>query len=150
MIKTLAKFSSVLISMSLITTSLYAIEPNNILLPNPFPVYTNGNVVINHAYPGFVKKELPINNDYNKNPGCYMACYSHDGKNAVYAVSKNIFVLGMIRIPGKYSKRICIPDITPKQNYQNYPLPTICNRSFKSCGNSCWVGGDTAGFYGIQ
>lgn len=149
--KSLSKLLCVLTLISFITisfcTSLSALEPNKLLLPNPFPVYTHGTVVVNHSYPGFKRKALPINNDFKKNPGCYMACYSHDQKNAIYAVSNDIFVLGMVRIPGQYSYRICMPDASQSKNF---PLPDLCNKYFKSCGNNCWVGGETGGFFGVQ
>ncbi len=122
------------------------------LLPSPFPVYTNGSIVINHSVPGFEQKFLPTNNDFKDNPGCYIGCYSHDKENGIYPVGNNIFVNGQIRVSGSYQARICIPT-----GYENKPISgeatfkTLCATKIPSCkNNQCWGGGDTGGWFGIQ
>lgn len=121
---------------------------NPTLLPNPYPVYTKNNVVVNHPYPGFLQKLLPVNNDYKKNPGCYIACYSHESKNSIYAVSDNIFVHGFIRVPGNYTNRICVPNNYEGQDISAAPFfKALCNAKIKTC-HDCWAGGDTGGFLG--
>lgn len=127
-------------------------DPNNILLPSPYPIYTNGSTVINHSMPGFTRKDLPTNNDYQKNPGCYIACYSHDASNGIYAVGGNIYMNGQVRVAGIYSDRICVPtgfdsgDISQAAKFKQ-----LCSSAIKSCANgNCWAGGDTGGWYGIQ
>src|SRR3990167_6880404 len=83
---------------------------NQILLPNPFPVYVDNNhIVINHPVPGFIKKNLPTHNLYQGVRGCYIICYAHSKKQAVYAVSDTISVMGQIRLPGEYVGTNCVP-----------------------------------------
>jgi hypothetical protein len=123
---------------------------NPTILPNPFPVYTDGRSVINHPYPGFTQKLLPTNNEYRKNPGCYVVCYSRQANGAIYSVGDNIFVKGQVRVPGVYANRMCVPihyegkNISALSEFKN-----LCNRKIKSC-QDCWAGGDSGGWFGIQ
>lgn len=39
---------------------------NILLLPNPFPVFTDGKTVVNHPYLNYTKKLLPIDNSYSE------------------------------------------------------------------------------------
>lgn len=124
---------------------------NKYLLPSPFPVYVIENYgVINHPYPGAVKRMLPTDNSYTQAPGCYIACYSH--KAGIYAVSSTIYVMGQVRVGGEYKGRVCQPD-----GYQNQDISAmssfkkLCSRKITSCKNiECWAGGDTGGWFGIQ
>lgn len=124
-------------------------SPNKQLLPNQFPIYTNGKFVMNHPAPGFNKVELPINNQYQKNPGCYIMCYSR--QPGLYQVDKDIYAQGMVRVAGTYQNRICRPtdagnaDISAMQSYKD-----LCNQRIKNCHGDCWAGGDTGGWYGMQ
>ena len=132
-------------------------ERNKALLPNKYPVFTHENTVINHPYPGFERKILPVNNDYTGNPGCYLACYSHNPQ-AVYSVTSTIFVEGMVRVEGSYNGTNCEPssfkgiDISASQKYKD-----LCNAKLPSCrttqnatGEGCWAGGDTGEFVGAR
>jgi hypothetical protein len=115
--------------LSLLAMSLYAESlestASKTLLPKSVPVYTSGSVVINHPAPGLQQKALPTNNDFDGNPGCYIACYSHDLINGIYEVGSDIFVNGQVRVPGNYEGRICKPtgyekgDIS-KENHFKY------------------------------
>lgn len=127
-------------------------SPNKNLLPNSFPVYSNGKVVINHRIPGFTEIKIPVDNSYDQNPGCYILCYSHQQKNSLYEASDDIYAHGMVRIAGKYDQnRMCHPtdagnqDTSTMQEYQD-----LCNTKIKSCNGTCWAGGDTGGLYGMQ
>ncbi|KGP62779.1 hypothetical protein EP47_09745 [Legionella norrlandica] len=146
------------ISALFLITNSFAIEipesiqsSNKDLLPSPFPVYViEGHGVINHAYPGAIKVFLPTDNSYKDYPGCYIACYSHN--QGVYAISSTISVMGQIRVKGQYEARICQPD-----RYKNKDISTVnrfkqlCAEKIPSChNNSCWAGGDTGGWFGIQ
>jgi len=133
-------------------TSAYADTVNQTLLPSPFPVYINNNMIINHPAPGFSQKQLPTNNDYKGNPGCYIICYSHQSLDAIYPVSDTIYVMGQIRVAGKYMGRVCVPsqfggkDISAEQSFKD-----LCSQKIPSCSNNnCWVGGDSGGWFGIQ
>ena len=131
--------------------SSMSVDPNSILLPSPFPVYVIENTgVINHPYPGAVRALLPTDNSYTSAPGCYIACYSH--KPGVYSVSPSISVIGQIRVGGEYAGRICQPegykerDISAIEKFKH-----LCGLKFHICNNdTCWAGGDTGGWFGIQ
>ncbi len=126
-------------------------DVNKSLLPSPFPVYILGNSgVINHPYPGAERALLPTDNSYTMTPGCYIACYSHN--QGVYPVASDIYVMGQIRVPGEYVARICQPegykgvDISKSDKFK-----FLCSEKLKECkNNTCWAGGDTGGWFGIQ
>lgn len=140
------------------TTQAYAVDApslanfaNSNLLPSPYPVYVVKDAgVVNHPYPGALKVLLPTDNSYSDSPGCYIACYSH--KPGIYAVAPDISVMGQIRVRGTYLIRICHPE-----GYKNMDisksdqLKELCSLKFNTCStNSCWAGGDTGGWFGIQ
>ena len=124
---------------------------NDALLPDNFAIYTDGTTVINHSLPGFTEALLPTINLYKGTPGCYIACYSHQKENAIYSMGDNIYVLGQVRIAGKYSGRICEPtNFAGKDISGDATFKTICTEKIQSCvGNHCWAGGDTGGWFGI-
>lgn len=138
----------------LTSTTVFAAQPDpdKMLLPDQFKVYVSGQVVINHPQQGFVEKALPTNNDYKEFPGCYIACYSHQETNSIYPVGNDIYVIGQIRVPGKYNDRICVPE-----NFEGQDISTadyfknLCAEKVSVCKESqCWGGGDTGGWFGIQ
>lgn len=124
-------------------------NPNQQILPNPFPVYVNGQTIINHPVDGFSRVDVPVDNSYTNNPGCYVMCYSHE--KGLYSVGNNIYAQGMIRVSGTYQNRICLPtdagmaDISAMQSYKD-----LCNEKISTCHGDCWAGGDTGGLYGMQ
>lgn len=127
------------------------LDPNKDLLPSPFPVYILGDYqVINHPYPGATKALLPTDNSYTDSPGCYVACYSHDP--GVYSVSTTISVMGQIRVQGQYVKRVCQPEGYSEQDISAaIKFTQMCAEKIPACSNSsCWGGGDTGGWFGIQ
>jgi hypothetical protein len=119
-------------------------------LPNPFYVYVKDNVVINHPAPGYEKRLLPTDSSFS-HVGCYIACYSHDPNGAIYGVGQGIYVKGQVRVSGLYLGRVCYPqgyfhkDISKEATFKE-----ICAKRIHTCGNNCWAGGDTGGWYGIQ
>lgn len=127
------------------------LDANKDLLPSPFPVYIIENSgVINHPVAGAVKALLPTDNSYTESPGCYVACYAH--KPGVYNVSPSISVMGQIRVKGQYASRVCQPE-----SYQGVDIsaePTfklLCAKRIPACADeSCWGGGDTGGWFGVQ
>ncbi len=124
--------------------------PDYRLLPDPFPVWTGNFGVINHGGAGGTERMLPTNNNDNAKPGCYVACYSGKKAGAVYGVAPNIFVHGQFRTKGHYENRICRPlryekaDISRSEKFR-----VLCKQRVKTCGNDCWAGGDTGGWFGI-
>jgi hypothetical protein len=125
---------------------------NNNLLPSPFPVYSNGQIVVNHPVAGFRQILIPTVNAYNKPNGCYVMCYSHNSKNGLYKVSSDIYAIGQIRVPGQYQNGICIPknyadkDISAATHFKK-----LCTKQISACNKGgCWAGGGTGGWFGMQ
>lgn len=147
-----------LVTLTSHISAVIAAEENSLLLPSPFSVYTNGDIVINYPAIGFDKKLLPTNNDYSGSPGCYVACYTHDKQAGIYSVGEGIYVVGQVRVAGEYQERTCIAtnyagtDISKDEHFK-----TICNEKITACAqldqtlsSKCWAGGDTGGWFGIQ
>ena len=145
-------FMSCLFVMSSVVMAVEVMGPNQILLPELYPVYTDGISVINHPYPGFYEVLLPTSNLYKGAQGCYIACYSHQKEHAIYGVGDNIYVLGQVRVAGKYNNRVCEPtNFAGKDISADVTFKTICSAQVKTCvGGQCWAGGDTGGWFGLQ
>jgi len=127
-------------------------RPEDTLLPEKFQVFVWEGGAVNQEYPDTQQKILPTRNLFKGNPGCYVACYSHQSAGAIYPVGLNLFVMGQMRVEGNYSGRICVPasdkgDISAAQNYKD-----LCTKTFPTaCADGkCWAGGDTGGWFGIQ
>ncbi len=133
------------------SNTMPVLDTNNALLPSPFPVYVIPNSgVINHPIPGAVEVMLPTDNSYTGIPGCYIACYSH--KNGLYNVAPDISVMGQVRVKGQYVARICQPEGYQGKDISADPMfKMLCSKAIPSCADgSCWGGGDTGGWFGIQ
>ena len=126
-------------------------EANKILLSNPYMIYSNGSQVLNHPAPGFIAQDLITINLYKGSPGCYVACYSHQGSDSVYMVSDNTYVLGQVRIAGKYSNNKCEPiNFSTKDIGADDGFKKLCTEQISACAqNKCWAGGDTGAWLGI-
>ena len=125
---------------------------NTRLLPENYPVYVWRGGVVNRQYPGTEKRYLKTVNRFKGRPGCYVACYSRNKRNSVYPVGGGIYVMGQVRVSGRYIKRICNPtnyankDISAANYFKN-----VCNTSLpEKCAGGCWAGGDTGGWFGVQ
>jgi hypothetical protein len=147
------KHSKIIIYLSLLIISVSAAAASR-LLPNPYPVYTKDNVVVNHPAPEFIEKLLPVDNSYDQDPGCYIACYSHSPEG-VYPISSTIFVEGLVRVKGKYDFKTCNADDYQGSN-AHQKLVDLCNHSIFNCkkteletGEGCWGSGETGGFLGL-
>ncbi len=122
------------------------------LLPEKFSVYTAGdNMVVNTPGQGLERKILPTINSYTTAPGCYLVCYSRLRGGSIYGVGGGIYVMGQIRVPGRYRGRVCRPagyeakDISAEPRFKD-----LCGGTFRTCRGRCWAGGDTGGWFGIQ
>lgn len=134
------------------------------MLATNYNVYTNGTTVINHPANGFTKVLLPTANSFTGVPGCYIACYSRSAAgipSAGYSIGWGIYVHGQVRVAGAYNGRNCVPTgYLPSTDLSKVgPFNNLCNQYIafcagsSACGSStstCWAGGDTGGWYGIQ
>ncbi len=136
------------------STSAFAVvtDPNQVLLPDLYPVYTDGASVLNHPADGFAEHLLPTVNLYKGTPGCYISCYSRKNENAIYSAGDSVFVLGVVRIAGRYNEGICEPTNFAGKNITGEPIfKTICTDKIESCiGGHCWAGGDTGQFFNVN
>ncbi len=120
------------------------------LLPENFKVYVKDERVVNRPYPGFIEKILPTVNKYMGNNGGYIACYSRSKQGSIYSVGGGIYVMGQIRLEGKYKGRIFEPkgyegkDISAAQEFKD-----LCNETFPAAKGGGWAGGDTGGWFGL-
>ncbi len=126
--------------------------PRPLFLPEDFKVYSNGKDVINWPAPGFEEITLPTFNDYMGKDGGYIAIYTHDESKGLYSVGDGIYVMGQIRVQGRYNDRIFVP-----QGYslgdnitQDEKFLEACKAHFPDMTNEMWVGGDTGGWFGFQ
>lgn len=126
---------------------------NPFVLPEDFAVYSDGKTVMDwQPSSSYNKMHLPIFNEYEGQNGGYIAVYTHDRKAGVYSVGGGIYVMGLIRVEGRYVGRIFVPkgyklgdNIT-----QDRELLEICEKYFPHMVGDMWVGGDTGGYFGIQ
>lgn len=115
-------------------------------LPNPLPLHLSAADNDTAATPAY----LPTYSAYDGPDGGYVAVYTRNPAVAVYAVTDDIFVAGLIRVRGRYHGRIFAPagyaadgDIT-----QDLDLHRLRERFFPAVTDS-WFGGDTGGFFGL-
>jgi len=120
-----------------------------------FSVYVKDSVVTNNPMSqtmGFNATTLPTKNHYTGPNGGYVAIYTRNAENGIYTVGNGIYVIGQLRVEGKYEGRIFVPegyqlgdDIT-----QDQEILTICDKYFPHMSGKMWIGGDTGGWYGIS
>ncbi len=129
-----------------------ASQMTDYLLPEDFRVYVSAEGgVINRPAPGYREKILPTINKYMKRDGGYIACYSRNQAGSIYSVGDGIYVMGQIRVKGRYIGRIFHPqgyegkDISGAKKFK-----TLCNQTFPAARSGGWAGGDTGGWFGIQ
>lgn len=121
-------------------------------LPRQFTVYQNKEGTIQQTPDvGFVEKIIPNVNLFKDVPGCYIACYSSSQDKSVYSVSPDSYLVGQIRVKGKYQGKVCYPDNITQPNFSKEPkLTALCSKTFKCIGNSCWAGGTTGQWFGLK
>lgn len=118
------------------------------LLPKKFKVYVKDKIVISHPEVGFETRILPTINRYKGKDGGYVAFYSssNPGING-YAVGDGIYVIGQIRLQGKYNGRIFEPreyegkDISGVKRFKD-----LCGEYF-SLEGYIGAGGHTGGWF---
>jgi hypothetical protein len=131
-------------------TGIAKAEIMNYWLPEDFKVYVGNGSVVNWNADGYEEKVLPTVNKYEGSDGGYIACYSRNQEGSIYSVGDGIYVMGQIRVQGKYIGRIFHPigyenkDISAAQEFKH-----LCNQTFPSAQGGGWAGGDTGGWFGI-
>lgn len=150
-----AKWPTLITACLIFTHAAIADEVDNAnktLLPESYTIYTNGTSVLNHPEPGFIEKAFPTINLYKGNPGCYIACYSQQKENAIYALENNVYVLGQVRVAGRYNNALCVPtNFAGKDISADTVFKTICTEKIPTCvGGHCWANGYTGGWFGIS
>jgi len=93
---------------------------------------------------------LPIHNDYMGPDGGYVAIYTREQDRAVYGVGGDIYVMGAIRVQGRYHGRIFVPkgyalgdNIT-----RDKAILALCEKHYPDMKGKMWIGGDTGGWFG--
>jgi hypothetical protein len=95
--------------------------------------------------------QTPTVSKYMGNDGGYIACYSHNQEGSIYSIGGGIYVMGFIRLQGKYKGSIFEPkgyegqDISAAQE-----LKDLCNKTFPSAKGGGWAGGDTGSIQILQ
>ncbi len=117
-------------------------------LHEDFRVFTNDRgIVSTHSSgaEGFEARILPTVNQYTEADGGYVAFYSRDPAKAVYSVGGGIYVVGQIRLKGRYIGRIFHPAGYENQDISAAPeFKALCRQTFAVEG---WAGGDTGGWF---
>ncbi|WP_017306158.1 hypothetical protein [Spirulina subsalsa] len=91
---------------------------------------------------------LPTVNRYLGEDGGYIAIYSRNPDISVYGVGGGIYVVGQIRLQGRYIGQIFHPmgyegqDISAATAFKQ-----LADEVFPECEGGCWAGGDTGGFF---
>lgn len=126
----------------------YAADP----LPRYFRIYIDGKGNASSLpMPGYQVRLLPSVNLIIEKPGCYVACYSTNPDKGVYAIQKDIYVVGQIRVRGQYEGKNCVPedyegmDIGPETHFKE-----LCSKTFNCIGDSCWANGNTGEWFGLK
>lgn len=126
---------------------------NFFILPRDFKVYTNGDLLVNWPAPGFKETTLPTINNYQYTPGCYIMCYSKEKKMGVYTIGEGIYVVGQVRVPGKYEGKKCTPKGYENKDVGNMTFfNDLCERNLMDAcyQGKCWAGADTGGWFGMH
>ena len=95
-------------------------------------------------------QRVPTDSRFAGTPGCYVACYARRAEASAYTVGDDIYVHGLVRVPGRYEGRICRPTghETADISVPTSPFAAQCAAAIPSCRGGCWAGGDTGGFLG--
>ena len=127
------------------------VEPDSIpyWLPEDFRIFMNHQGIFGTSKsegPEAESRILPTVNQYKGAYGGYVAFYSRDPAKAVYSVGGGIYVVGQIRLKGRYIGRIFHPEGYEYQDISAVSeFKALCRQTF---GVEGWAGGDTGGWFG--
>ncbi len=117
-------------------------------LPEDFRIFMDNQGIFGTSRgegQGVESRILPTVNQYKGADGGYVAFYSRDPSKAVYSVGGGIYVLGQIRLKGRYIGRIFHPEGYLNQDISAVSeFKALCRRTF---GVEGWAGGDTGGWF---
>ncbi|MGD9591895.1 MAG: hypothetical protein AB7V32_05200 [Candidatus Berkiella sp.] len=134
--------------LSLLPVAANAVTPSKTLLPDVFEVYVSEDAgVSTKAFNGAKKVVLPTNNEVKEDPGCYVACYSKNAKNAAFKMYENTYIVGQIRVKGNYHDAMCQPTgFDGKDLSTAKEMKTLCEKAFPTMceKESCWADGKTS------
>lgn len=125
------------------STDSAKLKPVKGMLPDEFKVYHSEKVGLStKPFKGGQEKIIPTNNEYREQPGCYLACYSKNPKEAAYHVIDDTYMMGQIRVKGRYTNGMCVPTgYESKDARHSKDLMEQCEKAFpdKCTGASCWI-----------
>lgn len=121
-------------------------------LPKQFKIYVNKTgTVITTPSEGYSGKIIPTVNLFIKTPGCYLNCYSTNPDKGIYTASKDIYVIGLIRVEGVYNGPFCSPRDYEAVDIKDEPIfESLCSKAYQCIGNSCWAGSYTGSLFGLK
>jgi hypothetical protein len=96
---------------------------------------------------------LPTYNHYRGADGGYVAVYTREQARSIYGVGDGIYVIGQLRVQGRYIGRVFYPaGYGAGANITCAPaLIALAYRYLPSWrGIDHWVGGDTGGWFGVS
>ena len=77
-----------------------------------------------------------------------MAVYSRHRDAGVYGGGGGIFVVGQVRLRGRYVGSVFAPTGFEQRDLGAAPeIAFVCNQAFGGGGWQCWAGGDTGGWF---
>lgn len=135
----------------LITTQTQATTPSKTILADDFKVYHSEKVgLATKNFKGATEATVPTDNEYKENPGCYIACYSKSATDAAYKLYDKTYMMGQIRVPGRYTNGFCMPKgFEHKDVRKSKELRESCEKSFptKCEKESCWADPHTSNWF---
>nr|MBK7068052.1 hypothetical protein [Deltaproteobacteria bacterium] len=121
-------------------------------LPEDFRVYVSPDGgVANVPYEGSEERVLATVNLYQGEDGGYVAVYSRHAEAGVYSVGGGIYVVGQVRLRGRYVGRVFHPTGFEQRDISAASeIAFVCNQAFGGGDWECWGGGDTGGWFGFE
>ncbi|MCE2993357.1 MAG: hypothetical protein ACK5WS_04530 [Alphaproteobacteria bacterium] len=129
--------------------AICAVDHKNYILPEETRMYLSesgdlAEVQIDSSYREIV---VPMINYYKGEGGCYLVCYSVDSDHSAYPLGNGNYVVGQIRMDGKYFGSKCVSKVAV-----NFDAMDVCHDFFSNqCfANSCWIGSETGAWFGLD
>lgn len=140
-----------LLSLCKLSPAMASDITNQTVLPDIFRVYFNENTGFSHKpFRGAKLKKIPTNNEFTKNPGCYVSCLSKNKKGSIYSIDQHVHLIGQIRVEGEYHDGFCQPKGHEDQDLRiSKVFKEKCEESFpERCEKAnCWANGKLHRWY---